>query len=175
MLLERNLRSGDSEIDFDLRENEGEIDDDQSPNNFENSDDEDFAFSSSDNCPEANRDVDMDNEFSNSEETSTTDNLLPLHNYSNLHTIQFCTDLIKLSRKANLCKRHMSELLALVKSALPVPNQLPTTNYQLLSILNMDDLFTRKKFCLSCEVEIPHDSTICCRCQSNDKTSIAYV
>ena len=51
---------------------------------------------------------------------------LPLHPFTNLSTREFCTNLVRTFREANLCKTYSSRMLQLIHSALPQPNNLPT-------------------------------------------------
>jgi hypothetical protein len=51
--------------------------------------------------------------------------LLPLHSYTNISSKEFCVNLIRAFREANLCKTYSSNMLTLIHSALPQPNNLP--------------------------------------------------
>jgi hypothetical protein len=55
-----------------------------------------------------------------------------LHNYTNVSVVDFCRSLVLFTRKSNLCKTHVKDLLDLINSALPQPNHLPTSVSSLL-------------------------------------------
>ena len=99
----------------------------------------------------------------------------PLHHYSNTSSYEYCATFTSLSRKANICKRHSNALLSFIKSGLPVPNNMPSTSKQLLSLLNVDELFTKQSICLPCARVLEYQERTCSRCHSTEKTSLAYV
>lgn len=99
----------------------------------------------------------------------------PLHHYTNTSTLEYCENFTSLSRKAHLCKTHTDDILSFIKSGLPIPNNLPSTHKELVSLLNVDDLFTKRCICLSCVRSFEYQEKICSHCRSTDRTSIAYV
>jgi hypothetical protein len=64
-----------------------------------------------------------------------------LHYYTKTETDRFCRNLLHLFRKANLCKAHSSSLLQLIDSALPQPNNLPTSLSAMLQSVSGKRLF----------------------------------
>jgi hypothetical protein len=98
-----------------------------------------------------------------------------LHHYSNTTTYDYCATFTSLSRKANICKRHSNALLSFIKSGLPVPNNMPSTGKQLLSLLNVDELFTKQSICLPCARVLDYQERTCSQCHSTEKTALAYV
>ena len=93
----------------------------------------------------------------------------PLHHYSNTSSYEYCATFTSLSRKANICKRHSNALLSFIKSGLPVPNSMPSTNKQLLSLLNVDELFTKQSICVPCARVLDYQERTCSRCHSTEK------
>ena len=55
-----------------------------------------------------------------------------LHNYTDVSVVDFCRSFVLFTRKSNLCKTHVKDLLDLINSALPQPNYLPTSVSSLL-------------------------------------------
>jgi hypothetical protein len=55
-----------------------------------------------------------------------------LHNHTDVSVVDFCRSLVLFTRKSNLCKTHVKDLLDLINSALPQPNHLPTSVSSLL-------------------------------------------
>lgn len=97
-----------------------------------------------------------------------------LHNHTIHPTYEYCETFASLSRRAHLCKSHVNDFLSFIKSGLPVPNNLPSTEKQLLALLNIEDLFTKRSICLSCHVQIDYLQTGCGRCNA-EATTIAHV
>jgi hypothetical protein len=60
---------------------------------------------------------------------------LPLHLYTNIFINEFCTNLVRTFRQANLCKTYSSDMLKLIHSALPQPNNLPTSIDSILNFI----------------------------------------
>ena len=92
-----------------------------------------------------------------------------LHLYTNLSTIDCCEGLSIFLRQANVNKSHSSTLLKLVRSFLPVPNNMPESNEELLSLLNVEDLFTRRSLCLECNQSMNYQDEQCSFCQCVDQ------
>jgi hypothetical protein len=61
---------------------------------------------------------------------------LPLHPYTNISTNEFCTNVIRTFRTANLCKTYSSDMLKLIHLALPQPNNLPTSLNAVLNYIH---------------------------------------
>lgn len=97
-----------------------------------------------------------------------------LHDYTTYSTFDYCNNFTTLTRQAKLCKSHVNEFLSLIKSGLPEPNNLPSTHQQLFSILNIEELFTKRSICLSCNDELNYPQETCHRCK-NGKTFVAHV
>ena len=112
------------------------------------------------------------------DESSTENLLLPTKTYLHDHTIystnDYCAMFMDLSRKAKLCKSNVNDFLSFIKSGLPVPNNLPSTEKQLLALLDVEDLFTKRSICLSCYDEINYRQTTCHRCNTGT-TRVAHL
>lgn len=61
---------------------------------------------------------------------------LPLHPYTNISTKKYCTNLIRVFRQTNLCKTYSTNMLKLIYSGLPQPNNLPTSLNSLFNYMN---------------------------------------
>lgn len=61
---------------------------------------------------------------------------LPLHSYTDISTKEFCTNLLRAFRQTNLCKTYSTNMLKLIDSGLPKPNNLPTSLNSLLRYMN---------------------------------------
>ncbi|CAF1530074.1 unnamed protein product, partial [Adineta steineri] len=61
---------------------------------------------------------------------------LPLHPYTNISTKEFCTNLLRAFRQTKLCKTYSTNMLKLIGSGLPQPNNLPTSLNSLLRYMN---------------------------------------
>jgi hypothetical protein len=59
-----------------------------------------------------------------------------LHPYTNVSTSKFCANLIRVFRKSNLCKSYSSDMLKLIHTVLPQPNNLPTSLNALLQYIH---------------------------------------
>lgn len=154
----------------------------------ESNDEEDFniMINESKNYEESSRCVDFDHDdaqdaaetesFILSNEPDSSEVLdLSLHNHTSVSALEYCEAFTTIARKANLCKLHTNDFLSLIKSGLPFPNHLPSTEKELLVQLNVNDLFTKRSVCLLCGVYFSYHEKICPNCRSQDKTSIAYV
>lgn len=98
-----------------------------------------------------------------------------LHNYSNASTLDYCESVSSFLRMSNISKSHSTLLLKMVKSYLPVPNNVPSTIEELLSLLNVENLFTKRSVCTLCKNTLNYDETQCVICRSSDQTSIAHI
>ncbi|CAF4171168.1 unnamed protein product [Adineta steineri] len=100
---------------------------------------------------------------------------LPLHPYTNISTKEFCTNLLRAFRQTKLCKTYSTNMLKLIGSGLPQPNNLPTSLNSLLRYMNVENLFTKRKVCLSCQSDIEYSARFCLKCKSTDKIQFANI
>ena len=98
-----------------------------------------------------------------------------LHDHTNVSLIDCCKDLSTFLRKANVNKSHSSSLLKLIKSLLPVPNSMPCSTENLLSLLGVRDLFVKRSVCLACNQYFEYGKSQCPLCQVADEKEIARV
>ncbi|CAF2038029.1 unnamed protein product [Rotaria magnacalcarata] len=98
-----------------------------------------------------------------------------LHNYTNISMLDYCEDLSAFLRKASINKSHSTLLLKMIKSFLPVPNNVPSTIEELLLLLNVENLFTKRSICTLCNENLNYNATQCLLCQSLDKKTIANI
>ena len=98
-----------------------------------------------------------------------------LHRFSDILTHHYCFKFTQILRDANICKVHSNRLISLIKSALPEPNNVQSSLGELLTILNIEDMFLKRQVCLLCQRELLYNETACKYCQSPDLTSIATV
>ncbi|CAF1434703.1 unnamed protein product [Rotaria sordida] len=75
-----------------------------------------------------------------------------LHEYTDVSSKSYCTDLLHLLRDGDISKSHSTRLITLIKSILPIPNHLPSTMDDLLSFMNVDNLFSRRSICLISDI-----------------------
>lgn len=85
----------------------------------------------------------LDETNSNADDSVKLDSI-PLHNYTLTSTYDYCEAFTKIARQANLSRQSVNDLLSLLKSGLPVPNNLPRTEEQLLVLLGVNELFTKR-------------------------------
>jgi hypothetical protein len=115
------------------------------------------------------------------EETQSDDNdstppvKLRLHHYTNNLVHDYCETFAVLARQANLSKTHANDFLSFIKSGLPVPNNMPTSEKELLYMLDVEDLFTKRSVCFLCCCDFDYEHKMCPQCNSSDKNSIAYM
>ncbi|CAF4561077.1 unnamed protein product [Rotaria socialis] len=100
---------------------------------------------------------------------------VPLHDYTIDSTYDYCEAFTMIARQANLSKKSTNDFLSLIKSGLPIPNNMPTTEQELLLLLGVNELFTKRTICLLCYNEFSYDSKFCPRRCSTDRSSIAYI
>ena len=128
---------------------------------------------------------------------------IPLHPFTNLSTNEFCTSLFRTFREANLCKTYSSKMLQLIHSALPQPNNLPTSVNTLLKYIHgklillyilgsihninvkfcflfcifclVENLFVKRRICLVCQLDIEYNAELCTKCKSKDNMQVADV
>ena len=98
-----------------------------------------------------------------------------LHNHTNISTLDCCKDLSSFLRKANVNKSHSSSLLSLIKSLLPVPNNMPCSTKDLLSLLGVRDLFVKRSVCLGCKQYFEYGKKQCPLCHTFDEKQIAHI
>ena len=106
---------------------------------------------------------------------SISQSILPLHNYTTNLTFDYCEAFTSLARQANLSKAHTRDFLSFIKLGLPVPNNMPSTEEELWSMLGVQDLFNKRAICLLCCCDFDYKQKMCPQCRSSDKTSIAFV
>lgn len=101
----------------------------------------------------------------------------PLHPYTNVTCTEFLSDFLSLLRSANVCKARSEELLTLIRSALPEPNNLPQTIAKLLRDLDIDhDLFMKRVVCTSCKSDLVSMSVHQCpACSAIDQSKRAII
>ncbi|CAF4046241.1 unnamed protein product, partial [Rotaria magnacalcarata] len=98
-----------------------------------------------------------------------------LHEYTNVSTKYYCTDLLNYLRAADISKSHSTHLTTLIKSILPTPNHLPATMDDLLLFMNIDNLFSRRSICLICKGDLEYKQRKCLNCKCCDEKSIADI
>lgn len=98
-----------------------------------------------------------------------------LHQFTNTSVLTFCEELTSFLRRVNMNKSHSSSLLKLIKSILPVPNHLPSSIEELLTRLDIKDLFTRRSLCVLCKEELGFGQRRCSSCLSSDPKTIAAI
>jgi hypothetical protein len=115
---------------------------------------------------------------SSSDDTSETCEAktdMRLHDHTNISVLDWCKSLSSFLRKANVNKSHSSSLLHLIKSVLPIPNNMPRSMEDLLSQLDVKDLFFKRSICLLCERNLNQGASQCSWCPSSDQKKIAHV
>ncbi|CAF1544137.1 unnamed protein product, partial [Didymodactylos carnosus] len=70
-----------------------------------------------------------------------------LHNYTNILTFDYCEDLLTVLRNAHVSKSQSDHIIKLIKSALPISNNLLNTLKGILSETNINDIFTKRSVC----------------------------
>jgi len=98
-----------------------------------------------------------------------------LHDYTAISTAAYSTDLLNLLRGADISKSHSKRLISLIKSGLPIPNHLPSTLDDLLSFMNVENLFSRRSICLICKQSLEYKHRKCLTCESVDEMTIADI
>ncbi|CAF4012453.1 unnamed protein product, partial [Rotaria magnacalcarata] len=98
-----------------------------------------------------------------------------IHEFTNITTTSYCTDLLNLLREAGVSKLHSKRLIALIQSVLPTPNNLPSTMDDLLLFMNIDDLFFKQSFCLVCKQYLEYKQRVCFTCKCFDEKAITDV
>lgn len=98
-----------------------------------------------------------------------------LHYFTNILTNEYCQSLLRTLRDAKICKSQCNAVIQLLKSALPEPNNMPSSLKQLLSAMNVENLFVKKKVCIPCEQEVPTEQIFCNQCRMVDPTKFASI
>ena len=98
-----------------------------------------------------------------------------LHYFTNILTNEYCRNLLRMLRDAKICKSQCNAMIKLLKSALPEPNNMPSSLKQLLSAMNVENLFVKKKVCIPCGHEVPTEQTFCNQCRMVDPTKFASI
>ena len=76
--------------------------------------------------------------------------MIPLHYYTTNLTLDYCEKFTVLARQSNLSKLHTNSFLSFIKSGLPVPNNMPSTEKEIRHVLGVQELFTKQSICLLC-------------------------
>ncbi|CAM2728584.1 unnamed protein product [Rotaria socialis] len=138
------------------------------------------------NMSDAEPEVNIDCEFSTDDqyEPLTLEDLFPpnnnennnfLHPYTNIKTNDFCRQLAKVFRDANISNVHCIRILKLISSILPQPHQSPTTLKALYSSMNVEQLFNKRSVCTECSTNLSNNDRSCNNCKSINKKSIASI
>ncbi|UJR38891.1 hypothetical protein I4U23_031559 [Adineta vaga] len=99
-----------------------------------------------------------------------------LHNYTNMSTKEFCSNLLNLLRKSNICKSHANHLLSFISSTLPLPNNVPKNMENLITRLEIENNTLKKRIlCTSCNSNLSCDKKCCVKCQSSNSKTFAYI
>ncbi|CAF2219194.1 unnamed protein product [Rotaria magnacalcarata] len=91
-----------------------------------------------------------------------------LRQYTSMNSQLFLQKLIEFIRSANLSKLHAEDLLHLIQSGLPQPNNFSKNYSDLLNQLSVENLFLKRVACINCKIEIPSSSEKCLKCTTND-------
>ncbi|CAM4892675.1 unnamed protein product [Rotaria socialis] len=122
-----------------------------------------------------NIDDDTDCSTSDNDSSEAESEEVCLHEYTNVSTKYYCTDLLNYLRAADISKSHSTHLITLIKSILPTPNHLPATMDDLLLFMNIDNLFSRRSICLICKGNLEYKQRKCLNCKCCDEKSIADI
>ena len=98
-----------------------------------------------------------------------------LHHFTNILTNEYCQTLLRTLRGARICKLQCNAVIKLLKSALPEPNNMPSTLKQLLSAMNVENLFSQRKVCISCEHAVLAEQKFCSQCRTVDSLKFASI
>jgi hypothetical protein len=98
-----------------------------------------------------------------------------LHHFTNIPTNEYCQTLLRTLQDAKICKSQCNAMIKLLKSALPEPNNMPSSLKQLLSAMNVENLFVKKRVCITCEHEVPTEQNFCNQCRTVDPTKFASI
>jgi ribosomal protein L40E len=98
-----------------------------------------------------------------------------LHYFTNILTNEYCQTLLRTLRDAKICKFQSNAVIKLLESALSEPNNMLSSLKQLLSAMNVENLFVKKKVCIRCENEVPTEQNFCNQCRMADLTKVASI
>lgn len=101
--------------------------------------------------------------------------LTRLHHFTNVSAADYCRNLAQFLRDAKICKSLSNQLISIIKTVLPHPNYLPSSTDELYRLMNVNDLFTRRRICIACELELSCDENICQQCRSTDPKTSAMI
>ncbi|CAF4477589.1 unnamed protein product [Didymodactylos carnosus] len=87
--------------------------------------------------------VDLHSYRSNEDDSKMVVDLPRLHHYTNVHTHGAVDTLLCWLRALRVCKSHGDEIVKIIRSWLPVPNNLPSTLERLLSSSNVLNNFNK--------------------------------
>ncbi|CAF4236679.1 unnamed protein product, partial [Rotaria sordida] len=82
------------------------------------------------------------------DDSSVLPDKLSLYNYTIDSNYDHCEAFTIIARQANLSKNSIDDRLSLIKSDVPVPNNLRLTEEKLLLLLGVTELFTKRSICL---------------------------
>ncbi|CAF3386067.1 unnamed protein product, partial [Rotaria socialis] len=100
---------------------------------------------------------------------------LLLHHYTSNTTLDYCERFMIIARQSHISKIHTNSFLSLIKSGLPVPNTMPSTEKQIRDLLGVQELFTKRSVCLLCSLDFDYKQITCPRCSTSNKTRVAFV
>ena len=100
-----------------------------------------------------------------------------LHGHSNIRTAVFCRNLLHLLRETGVCKSKSKAYLDLIRSALPHPNNLPSSMAKLFAMLDLKtNLFQKRTLCILCQRELSSSATRCDQCGPlSNETNLAFI
>ena len=98
-----------------------------------------------------------------------------VHDHTSISTKSYCLELVNVFRDANICKSHAERFISLIRSILPIPNRFPSTIAELLTLLNIEDLFIRRSVCLGCGMDLGYNEKKCSKCGTFDEKQKADI
>ena len=132
----------------------------------------DFANAPYDFCAVAD---DIHYHVGDSRNSSSAAQTIRLHPFTGVLTQECCLNLTKIISNENICKLQSNRLISLIKSALPEPNNMPSSLKESLPMMNIEDIFTTRKVCILCKRELLYDEKFCKNCLSTNKTTITPI
>ena len=101
----------------------------------------------------------------------------PLHLHTDQTSIEFSMSFLHFVRSENIGKSRSNQLLQIIRSILPEPNNFPSSMKNILSHLNIDEnLFTKKAVCVSCKIDIFDLRVVRCNnCNNTDESTYAFI
>jgi hypothetical protein len=128
------------------------------------SDDDERLTDSSSNCSADSNDRSSFSELD-------TDRSIPLYTGSPLTVRQSSIELLRLTRRLNLSKKGVKQMLDSIGKLLPTGNKLPRTISGLLNSANFVEMKRVKFLCIECLTDLQFPQDRCCsqRCSLNNK------